>query len=235
MLRYLKYEKLCLLWAISKTWECLKKHWFIEIVIPITTGAVSFMIQPEQDLDALILAVMSGIIAAIVSVCLIFIWYVFSAAYNLWIEEKERFEKGRTIVGKITDGDLQRMLHGYIYENTFLYEADALGPLKTFKGPYDFEKLRARYNLTKINCPANCTVYLDINLINGTEFIGKPLSFWVKDGMGQEHEFDYNDTLESIGFKLGQDSSVYIKLEYPSDVVIDEYTCLQIKMDSWKI
>ena len=216
----------------QKTAFRIKDGWKPLFIVPVGIVFLYIIKGFEAMIQEMQLMLIYTVLPVTIWYILLFLWHYLTAPLVL---QNEMLLKDRGLIHKMTDADLQRMLHGYIYDDTFHYEFEAMGPIKSFKGPDEFEKLRARYNIIKINCPANCKVYLNIELINTIEFIGKPLSFWIKDGAGKEHEFDYNETLESICFEVGRDSNVYIKLEYPSDVAIDENVSLQIKMDSWKI
>lgn len=89
MREYFRYEKICFFWATTKTWECLKEHWIIEIAVPLLTGIVHFMINPVQDIDALYLSILSGVVAGIICVLLIFAKNVFSSSFNIWKQQNK--------------------------------------------------------------------------------------------------------------------------------------------------
>ena len=163
---------------------------------------------------------------------ILFLYKFFSAPLAL---QNQSLLEGRDLTHKITDGDLQRLLRGYIFDNVFHYNAENVYHFKEYKDQFSIQLLRDNYDPLIIRCPSNATAHLTLSFMNGHKNIDKTGFICIKDGHDKEHKINIREIYEEFEFFVGENSTIYIKLQYPDDYEICEHANLRISLQAWEI
>jgi hypothetical protein len=206
-----------------------------ETIVPVFLAVLGLLADwgirgQTQMLTELQITLLYVVVPVAAYYLVIFIYHFCSASLAI---ENEHLKNGRDVTKNINDGDLQKLLNGYILEDTFYFHAEMV-QCKFYDDITSIESLRGTYDTIPVRCPANSIANIRFSYNFSRPNIGKTCLIWVKDGLGAEQTININDIYQEWPILVDDVSNFYVKLQYSDDYQIPDYASFRIEVKSWK-
>lgn len=207
-----------------------------QAILPSIFGLLGFVSQvydlkTEAIMDEIIRSSLWVILPAVCGYLIVFLFRYFSAPIAL---ENEQLKRNRDLSKQITDADLEKLLNGYVWGQSFTYDPQQVYPFKEYRNKLQFETARNRYDCLNLRCPANSTAVITFSFMNGHGNIDIPCAIIIKDGRDTEHKIDMRDIYEDKRFYVGKSSKLLIKFEYPDEYELYNECNFRVSLEGWE-
>ena len=157
-------------------------------------------------------------------VAILAIW-MFEASFRV----TSHLEKKIVELGKVDRWDLQNMLGGMFYGDTYLFPVGFV-LCKQYSGKFEVGSLKNGYDPVPVRAPRNSVVTIEFqpqNFGNNHNLY----RFYIRDGGGYEKPID--DIYSQQNVLLGGNATFGLKLVTDNDFELDEHVSLLVTVSAW--
>ena len=160
-----------------------------------------------------------------ISLAILVLW-LFEASFSL---SKEQTEKIRSL-DKFDSKDLERLMYGFFYGNTFIYKAE-MTICKQYNWRFELLQIRNIFQDILIHAPKNSRANIQIEFFNSRQAGNGKCYFYYLDTRNKE--IPVSDIYIEQEIYLNDEASFQFKFVSDDSYIINDDASLRINIRSW--